>query len=293
MSKQKIALITGLNGFIGKHLSDLLYSKGFQVAGFPRESLFDVEAVTKVVKEVNPDYIFHLAAYGNHSDQKDVTQVFISNVLSTYFLLSANAEQKAKFINISSSSVYGEKSKAMKETHYLETDSMYGATKVSAEYLSTAMGKAHGFDVVNIRPFSVYGGGEKETRFIPTIINSILESKTLTLEPNATHDWIYVEDFVRGVVFLMDEVGQQTFNLGTGIEHTNKEVVEMVEKLMNSTVKEIKEMEGLREQTPKVWKSDMNKVFNKGFKPEYTLYDGLVKTISYYVVDFVGENAKE
>ena len=81
--------------------------KDLNVAQFPRTSLFDYNnVVTAVLDEVKPDYIFHLAAYGNHSTQQDENQIFISNVLANILLLSANIKHKAKFINISSSSVY-------------------------------------------------------------------------------------------------------------------------------------------------------------------------------------------
>ena len=85
MSKKQTALVTGSNGFIGKHLCDKLLNEGFKVAQFPRTSLFDYNNVVKVLDEVKPDYIFHLAAYGNHSTQQDENQIFISNVLATFF----------------------------------------------------------------------------------------------------------------------------------------------------------------------------------------------------------------
>lgn len=284
--KNKTVLITGANGFIGKHLSDRLLSKGYKVAAFPRASLFDVDSIKKVYQDVKPDYIFHLASYGNHSDQKDENQIFISNVVSTFFLLSANIDFKARFINFSSSSVYGDKKSPMKLKSTLDTKSFYGASKVSGEYLSRAFENKYGFQVTNIRPFSVYGPGEAEHRFIPTVINSLIEKKTIKLEPDAFHDWIYIDDFIDGVETVMDKSG--TYNIGTELQTSNQRVVNLIEKMMNATAS-IELVDKLRDNKPHMWKSNTHEIKLLGFKPQYTLQDGLVKTIAYYVDKYSNE----
>lgn len=278
--KQKIALITGQSGFIGKHLSDRLLLKGFKVAGFPRDKLFDVDSIKEVYNEVKPDYIFHLASYGNHSTQKDENQIFISNVISTFFLLSANIDFKAHFINFSSSSVYGDKKSPMRLKTPLETKSFYGASKVSGEFLSRAFENKYGFQVTNIRPFSVYGPGEAEHRFIPTVINSLIKKKTIKLEPDAFHDWIYIDDFIDGVEIVMDKRG--TYNIGTEVQTSNQKVVSLIEKMMNTTAS-IELVDKLRDSKPHMWKANTHEIKLLGFKPQYTLQDGLIKTIAYYV----------
>lgn len=281
-----------MNGFLGKHLSDQLFNQGYKVAGFPRESLFDIEKVTAVLDEVKPDYIFHLASYGNHSDQQDENQVLISNVLATFFLLSANKTHKAKFFNFSSSSVYGDKSKAMKEDHLPETTSFYGCSKVASEYLAKAFSYKFGFPVITIRPFSVYGEGESENRLIPTIVKKILTREEMTLEPDATHDWIYVQDFVDGVMALMQAKSNGVYNIGTGIETSNLEVLKNIERIMQGKAI-VKNIVGLREQKPKVWRANTNKMEKLGFKPNNSLEVGLYKTVPFYIAKFVEESAKK
>jgi nucleoside-diphosphate-sugar epimerase len=288
--KQQTVLITGQHGFIGKHLSDRLLKQGYKVAGFPRASLFNPEDVKKVFEEVKPDIIFHLASYGNHSDQKDDSQTFISNVISTFFLLTSNIDFKARFINFSSSSVYGDKKFPMSLKMPLETKSMYGATKVCGEYLAKAMGEKHNFPVVNIRPFSVYGPGEAEHRFIPTVINKLINKETIKLEPDAMHDWIYIDDFIDGVELVMEKEGK--FNIGTEKQTSNQKVVALIEKMMNATAS-IELVENTREQKPKMWKANTHETKLLGFKPKYELQEGLIKTIAYYVDKYQKQNAQK
>lgn len=276
----KTALITGSNGFIGKHLSDRLLSDGFKVAQFPRASLFDYDSVVKVIEEVKPDYIFHLAAYGNFSTQKDEDQMLISNILATFFLLKAS---KCKFIYFSSSSVYGEKKKTMSENHSLDTDTFYGCTKASAEFLCRAFAKKYDRDIAIIRPFSVYGEGEDDSRFIPTVINKILNDEELYLDSNAVHDWIYIQDFINGVMLVKDKKG--TFNIGTGHQYSNFEIYNFIADLMNKGT-EVKKIDNMRESSPKVWRANINKINKLGFRT-ITIQEGLGRTLSYYLTKYV------
>src|SRR3972149_5934928 len=80
--KDKIALITGLNGFLATNLAGALIEKGVKVAGIPRETLANPMLLDDFVSGLSPNYIFHFAAYGNHYDQDDDDEIVSKNILS-------------------------------------------------------------------------------------------------------------------------------------------------------------------------------------------------------------------
>lgn len=149
-------LLTGASGAIGIRAKQMLEEEGYKVFCIKHD---DIKSFTpyKAVS-IEPDYIIHLSAYGNRYDQKDDREIVKSNITDTFTLLHSlrNINYKG-FINVSSSSVYGKKSKPMKETDTLDTDTWYGATKVASEYLCRAEAVQNKKPVINVRPFTVYG----------------------------------------------------------------------------------------------------------------------------------------
>lgn len=274
-------LITGANGFIGSKLSEVLKAKGNKVVKLDRTLLFHPRKLLEKITRVQPDTIFHLAAYGNHYDQNDVDEIFKVNVVGTFNLLQAAAKAGVKcFVNTGSSSEYGRKSKPMKEDMMPETDTMYGATKVAATYLSKAFAKS-GLPVVTVRPFSVYGPGEAEHRFIPTVVRCCLSGETLKLAPGV-HDWIYIDDFVRGMITVAKNIKKlsgQIVNIGSGRQYSNKKVVEEIERICGITVA-TEEVGNIRSfDTITSWVANNDKLKSLGWKPKVDLRSGIEKVI--------------
>lgn len=237
-------------------------------------------------KREQPDYILHLAAYGNMSHQKDIAMTVMANIIGTFNMLheSKNINYKA-FINFGSSSEYGKKEVAMSEKDLTSPETFYGASKVGATQLARVFARQYEKPIVTVRPFSVYGPGEADFRFIPTVCRSIILNNTFTLtSANSTHDWIYIDDFISGIHLVMDNIVQlsgKILNIGTGRMHTNKEVVELLKKVtgkqyMATVLKEQNDFES------EVWMSDNTKISQLGFYPKVMLVEGLKKTYEYY-----------
>jgi len=286
-TKKKVSLITGLTGFIGKHLSDKLLAENHRVVALPRELLVDPVSLSKYLLEVDPDYIFHLATYGNHSTQTEEDEIFVSNIFKTYNLLrAADAVKYKKFINISTSSVYGKECLApMAETDATNPDTFYATTKLISEQLVSYFGHAHDKNIINIRPFSVYGEGEADFRFIPTVIDSILTGKSFKLYSDPVHDWIYVRDFVEAVYLLAvskDKI-DGPINIGTGDQYTNREVVELLSNIGGKKAN-YETKEGGRGYDSTYWCADTSKLFEVtgGWQPKFDLEGGLRYTYAYY-----------
>lgn len=277
-------LISGLNGFIGKHLADRFIRDGHNVAGIPRELLTDPEGLKLFVDQAKPHYIFALHSYGNMHDHDDENEVVVANIVKTYFLLQASKDvEYSAFINVSSSSVYGKKSTPMNERDTLDTDTLYGATKASSEYICRYFAKKYNKPIINVRPFTVIGVGEQEEHLIPTMIRACLGGKKMKLVRNPSHDFIDVQDFIDGVLTVALNANNyhgEVFNIGTGIYWTNDQVREAVENETGKTLKVV-ESSGMREYDNDLWVADPTKLKMLGWYPKKNLELSIKEMVEY------------
>jgi len=275
-----ISLISGISGFIGKHLSDALLSRGHKVTGIPRDLFINPKALTYYLIESHPDFIFHLGAYGNHFGEKDRDQMIATNIFNTYLLLRYSEQIPYQgFIYVSDSIVYGEKGKAIKETELLLPSTPYGATKACGELLTRMFVKP----IVVVRPFSVFGEGENEERFIPTVIKHLKSGEPMELSPTPRHDWMYARDVVEAIVKVSENTGgliHKVVNIGTGKQFSNLEIVEMLEKISG---KKLNYRESpMRSYDSTYWVANNTALKDLGFEEIYGLRTGLKKTYDYY-----------
>ncbi len=292
--KQNKVIITGENGFIGKQLSNLL-KKDSNILVYPisHNLLVPLQryALSKRLHEINPDYIFHLAAYGNHSEQQDDTEMIGANVINLFNLLNESKDIPYKaFINFGSSSEYGQKDTWMNELDLPEPINMYGCTKLCGTYLARAFAKKYTKPIVTVRPFSVFGEDEAEHRFIPTVIRKLLLDEEITLDADAKHDWIYLADFLDALGLITDKaelLSGQVVNIGTGKEYSNLQVVEMLEIISRKKAK-IKRVEGLRPDDSKTWRADISKLKSLEWRPKTIVSAGLYRTYQYYKNKYYG-----
>lgn len=236
--------ITGANGFIGRHVCE--YLKG--------EDVYKIDH-KKIGIVTNPNQeriVVHLAAYGNHSEQTSHKEIIKANInlLETLVSFFAN-EGVTKFYNVSTSSVA------------LPKQTMYSASKLFGETLIESLNDER---FVNVRPYSVYGPGEADHRFIPTVIRCLKSGEKMNLDPHATHDWIYVEDFIKAMFAGYTSIG-------TGIKTTNLEVVKMLEAISGKKLNY--EETKLRDYDNGHWVSPVT-------VPHRTLFDGLKLTYDSY-----------
>jgi nucleoside-diphosphate-sugar epimerase len=198
-------LISGRSGFIGTAITEYLTERGYNAWNIQRG--LSIKELTEYFEETNPDYIIHLATYGNHYDQKDFLQMVETNIIGTYNLLeAAKTVNYKKFYNITTSSVL------------LKDQTYYSITKLCGEQLSRMYR-----DIVNVRPYSVYGSGEASHRFIPTVINCLNSGKEMTLDKTAVHAWIFIDDFIHAMFAGETELG--------GPKVSNIEIVKLLESI--------------------------------------------------------------
>lgn len=282
--KNKLAAITGGKGFLGKALIQRLTSLGYMYHLIEREDYYKPN-FKENLEALNPSLIVHMGAYGNHSSQQDDQETFEANVVKTYLLLDATKDIPYEaFINIGSSSEYGKKSYPMREDMVPEPLTMYGGTKAAGTMLARAFAKKYNKPIATVRPFSIYGPGEAEHRFIPTVIKSLIKGEELFLDPQPYHDWTYIEDFLDGVLTVIDSIKLlqgNAINIGTGMQYRNQEVVSMLELITGLKTKILKT--DIKRTDSSTWVADNKTLRLCGWKPKTKLLDGLRKTYEAYI----------
>ena len=252
--------ISGSHGFIGTHLTEKLTQIGHVVVPITQELLYTPQALADFFELEQPDYIFHLAAYGNMSEQKEVVKTVMANYIGTYNMLDASCGiDYKKFINFSTSSVL------------LPTETFYSATKAGAERLSNAFRQQLHKPIITIRPFSIYGENEADFRFIPTLIWCLLSEESMSIDLLPTHDWVYVKEFIDKLLKVI-ETDRDIVNMGTGISYSNLEVKNMLEeisgkKLNYATVSHLRSYDTTKWVSPqKTIKSDLKEGLTKTYE---------------------------
>jgi len=275
------ALITGASGFVGKNLKRRLLELGWQVDLLTREQLEDFKFI-----KGEYDYIFHLAAYGQMIDQRDdVWEIYQTNVIKLLNLLRRTNNIKYKaLINIGTSSEYGIKNKPMKETDLLEPDMFYSASKAAGTLLCRVWAKEMNKPVVTVRPFSLYGYGEADFRFIPKLMKCFAFGEKFKLA-DGMHDWIYIDDFIDALLIVAKNAKKlkgKVVNVGSGVMTSNKDIVKIVQKMINKPLN-MERVKMRSYDTKNKWVADISLIKSFGWKPKTSLKEGLENIASYYL----------
>lgn len=226
-----------------------------------------------------------MASYGQMANQTDIAMIFMSIGIGTFNMLKESIDIPYRaFINISTSSVYGKRLEPMREDNLPLPDTFYAASKLGAEYLCRAFVKQYDKPIVNVRPFSVYGIGEANFRFIPTVIRNMGENKAFPLDSTAVHDWVNIKDFINALNLICEKsnaLSGKVINIGSGAQRTNKEVCEMLKKISGKEYLAT-QIEGMRRNDSEVWIADNSYLRAFGWFPQIMLEDGLRECWEYY-----------
>ncbi len=277
LSKKRV-LITGAGGFIGSHLTERLIATGARVRAFVRYNsrgdpgllrllssqelakveviagdLRDEQAIRAAAKGCN--IVFHLGALISIPySYRHPVEVAETNFMGTLNVLLACLDQRIeRMLHISSSEVYGTARQVpIDETHPLQGQSPYSASKIGADKLVESFFCSYNLPVVTIRPFNTYGPRQSGRAVIPTIISQALVQSTILLgNLDTIRDFTYVSDTVDGILKAAETKGIEgrTFNLGTGEEIRIRELAQRIIQIVGRPV-EIA-MDSVRERPEK------------------------------------------
>ena len=308
----KKVLVTGADGFIGSHLTELLVAYGYQVRALSQYNSFnnwgwlesigckksieilsgdirDPHYCMKITKDI--DIIFHLAALIAIPYSYVAPESYVdTNIKGTLNICQAAKENgNIRVIQTSTSEVYGTaKYVPMDEEHPLQAQSPYSATKIAADAMAISFYNAFELPITIARPFNTYGPRQSARAVIPTIITQIAngakEIKLGDLTP--TRDFNYVEDICRGFILLAESdacIGQ-TINIGSNFEISIGDTLDIIKELMGSDVKFIEDKQRIRPQKSEVFRlwCDNSKIEKlTGFKSRIEIREGLQRTIDW------------
>ncbi len=304
----KKILITGGAGFIGANFVHAFADMGYSVTVLEREGtnlwrlgkiknnvniqyvdLLDYPTLEGFITKLNPNIILHFATYGAYqARQQEVKTTVDTNLLGTINLVNACSKISFDcFINTGSSSEYGVKIRAMKETDTLEPNNLYGVTKAASTMYCQHIAKKFNLPIITIRPFTPYGYFEDKDRLVPTIIRACLNNTELKLSaPGSVRDFVFIEDaialYVNAIKYAQKSKGQ-VFNLGSGKQQSVAQMVALVKKITNSPVKPLYGQVKKVWIEPGVWKADISKTKKLlRWKPAHTLQQGLIKNMQWF-----------
>jgi NAD dependent epimerase/dehydratase len=311
-SNKKI-LITGADGFIGSHLTEMLVKKGAKVKALSYYNSFnywgwleavdclnEIEVVSGDVrdphfcKEITKDIdvIFHLAALIAIPYSYVAPDSYVdTNIKGTLNICQAAKENGCeRVIHTSTSEVYGTAQYVpIDEKHPLQPQSPYSASKIGADQMAMSFHLAFGLPVTIARPFNTYGPRQSARAVIPTIIGQIAAGKKQIKlgDLSPTRDFSYVLDTCRGFIALAESektIGD-VINIGSGVEISVGDTLSLIKKIMNSDVEFITDEQRLRPKRSEVFRlcCDNTKLHElTGFLPEYSLKKGLKETIEWF-----------
>jgi NAD dependent epimerase/dehydratase len=308
----KQALVTGADGFIGSHLTDLLLARGYKVRALSQYNSFNywgwlegkrhehLEVVCGDVRDPNfcneivkgCDVIFHLAALIAIPYSYIAPDSYVdTNIKGTLNICqAARRNGTPRLIVTSTSEVYGTAQVVpITESHPKQPQSPYSATKIAADAMALSFYNAFELPVVVARPFNTYGPRQSARAIIPTIISQIAAGnrviKVGDLTP--TRDFNFVTDTCRGFLALAEAEGVEgrEINIATGTEVSMKHTLELIASLMNADVEYVTDPQRLRPSGSEVRRlCGCNKLITSltSWRPEVDLTEGLRATIEWF-----------
>lgn len=307
-------LVTGADGFIGSHLAERLVAEGARVRAFclynsqgsagwlddaPAEARAAMEIVLGDIRDARfteeaakgVEVVFHLAAliaipYSYHAPESFVD----TNVRGTLNVLEAARRAGVRrLLQTSTSEVYGTPAELpIRETHPLNAQSPYAATKVAADQLAIAFGRSFDLPVAVLRPFNTYGPRQSQRAVLPTMLRQLIAGRTeIRLgRLDTRRDLTFVADTVDGFVRAATAAGidDEVIQLGTGRTDSIADLFEIACRLTGTDARAVLDPARLRPEASEVTvlQSDPAKARERlGWQAATSLEDGLAATIAW------------
>jgi UDP-glucuronate 4-epimerase len=310
-------LITGAAGYIGSHVAERLQSQGHNVVGLDNFSDYYEVSLKKMnasvlklkgvkiektdlrfAEQLNAlstdfDYIFHFAAQPGISASSSFEDYLGNNVISTKNLLDfALKNQNLKlFVNIATSSIYGIHA-TFDESVVPTPASFYGVTKLAAEQLILASSRAEKLKACSLRLYSVYGPRERPEKLYTKLIANAFHDIAFPLYKGSEkhlRSFTYVQDIVDGIVSVIgkeDLVNNEIINLGTEVENTTQQGIEIVEQILNKKIAiDVVNARAGDQMRTKAVIDKARKLLD--YNPQTTLTKGLEEQVRWYQDNFL------
>jgi len=307
-------LVTGADGFIGSHLTEMLAKQGHQIKALSQYNSFNhwgwleevdcldqIEVLNGDVRDPHyckhitkgVDVIYHLAALIAIPYSYVAPDSYVdTNIKGTLNICQAALDnQVQRVIHTSTSEVYGTAQYVpIDEKHPMQPQSPYSASKIAADAMAMSFYNAFELPLTIARPFNTYGPRQSARAVIPTIITQIAGGKKQIQlgDVSPTRDFNYVEDTCRGFIALAesDKTLGETVNIGSNSEISIGDTLNIIKNIMHSDVEFIVDEQRLRPE-----KSEVNRLWcdNKkikaltGFESRIDITEGLRLTVDWFL----------
>ena len=304
-------LVTGHCGFIGQNFVRM-YHKQHQIVGIDKMGYAsDKEAASfcaehfemdiaredfgAVFDEINQlygpfDAIVNFAAESHVDNSIKSPGVFIqSNIVGTFNLLEAARKHNIeKFIQIGTDEVYGDlmpEDPPFSDLYEMKPSSPYSASKAAADLLALSYHRTYGLNVVVTRSCNNYGPHQYGEKFIPVIITKALNNETIPVYGTGLNmrEWIYVDDNCEGVMkAVLNGTAGSIYNLGSGDEKTNLELVKEILSNMGKPLSLIEMVEDRKGHDFRYFLDSDISYSELDWKPDTDFSKGISETIRHY-----------
>ena len=313
--KNKNILITGADGFIGSHLTELMVQKGFNVTALSMYNSFndwgwleevecknDIDIISGDIRDPDfckkitkgKDIVFHLAALIGIPYSYLAPQSYVdTNIKGTMNICQAALDNDIeKLIHTSTSEVYGTANYVpIDEKHPTQAQSPYSASKISADAMAMSFYNSFNLPLVIARPFNTYGPRQSTRAIIPTIISQIASGYTSIdlgdLTP--TRDFNFVSDTCNGFLLLSgcEAANGEIINIGSNTEISIGDLVKKIKTTMGSDVEIKSDPKRIRPKNSEVFRlvCDNQKINDLvSYRPLISIDEGLKKTIDWLLI---------
>jgi len=313
----KTVLVTGADGFIGSHLTEMLvkktakvkalsYYNSFNYCGWldQVDCLADIEVLSGDVRDTHYcqriskgiDVIFHLAALIGIPYSYIAMESYVdTNVKGTLNICQAALQEGCeRVIHTSTSEVYGTaRYVPIDEAHPLQPQSPYSASKIGADVMALSFYHAFRLPLAIARPFNTYGPRQSARAVIPTVIAQIANGKKhLSLGAlHPTRDFNYIKDIVAAFIAIAesDRAIGEVINFGSNYEISIADTVQLIAAVMGARVAIETDVHRLRPENSEVerlWANNRKAKELTGWEPSYAgltgLRRGLEETIAWF-----------
>lgn len=300
----KKVVITGGNGFLGRHLVEKIKSQNPKSVFVPDRSEYDLrkyEDCLKVAKK--GDVIIHLAANvgGIGYNREFPATLFDDNILmGTFMMMAARDAGVKKYVALGTICAYPKftpvpfKEENLWDGYPEETNAPYGLAKKMQLVQSEAYRQQYGFNSIFLLPVNLYGPGDnfdpKSSHVIPALIRKFVEAKengdkevVVWGTGKASREFLYVDDAAKAIMLATEKYNKsEPVNLGAGFEITIKDLANLIKKLTDYGGKIVWDRSKPDGQPRRML--DVTKAKKEfGFQASTSFEDGLRKTIDWYI----------
>jgi GDP-L-fucose synthase len=305
-------LVTGGNGFLGRHVVEALHNRGAATVLTPRSRDYDLrdrDAINAALHDLRPDVIIHLAAVvgGIGANRANPGRFFYDNAIMGIELMEQSRLYGVqKFVQIGTVCAYPKftpvpfREDDIWDGYPEETNAPYGLAKKMLLVQAQAYRQQYGFNAIYLIPVNLYGPGDnfdpESSHVIPALVKKFIEARERGDAEviawgtgSASREFLYAKDAAEGIVMATARYdGDEPVNLGAGREITIRDLTETIGRLVGfqGTVRwDAAQPDGQPRRMLET--SRARELF--GFAAQTSFEDGLKETIAWYETNRVPE----